>query len=1132
MIRFNFAFCFIFSFFLLTVPTSYSKDYILTFKDTASRKKLDRHLKTSLDFENRISLQPVFSSVERHILKEMKLSSLAYSYEIEFTDEQLSQKLRNWVQENRLHVTLEENSEVILSSLVDPFETLQWGLHNTGKSQPLYFADFTKEMLPAAEGEDARPLSPELEEKIPAQPITVAVLDTGLDIGTDMRLDKMHIEFKDVIAYNKLECDEWAKYQGCIKSPGKSKATCQREYSTHDMDGNGYPMDCMGWNVVADKDFSTQLKGSPDIREIDEGHGTHVSGIIAAAGGNGYGVRGIARNARILPVKVIVDAPNNPIAPKTSSAGSAAPLPKPSEFDARAKKAFVNQVARGMLYALRTGARVINMSMGWPGAVHTGLMNDMIQAAKERGVVVVVSAGNDSTLANTMPCNHEDVVCVGGHSPAGELAHYSNYGSAVDVSAPGTGILSTWPRHKVGERFSILAGYGYQDGTSMATPFIAGAVARLLGVGMSSKEAVTRILAGARPLQPNPQQSPYLPEKYIRTGNLDLTRSITMSPEPLILPATKEKNGLLWDRKSKTIPFSISLKNSWIQAKDVLIEGELLHPPTSPAGVLSTSSWQLKNWVEDEVKILEGAIEVDDPLHLAQDLILKLKIKSTWGEDLQQSERELKLELNVRVPFEKLLADPKILRIPIQGLKFDQDTYMKTFITHDPAENPEYLFVKVGDPKWELQILNRNQDHYEVGARGEIDGLFSEFVAPDGRQLKFPAVVFGLYKLDADFDGKEDYVVFFKDSNPFASQITGFKILYFNRDDQGQLSVMKRLDYDNQNTHIPDNFQWLKISDLSGQRKEILVPAWVAEGKKPKSELPTYDPFNRDPAESKDSRMYYLSSEGQKTLPAPKNDYYFIRTLSPTLEQQKKGIVPVLLGKGKGYKTDYATSVVQDNELQELKELVLPEYKQLYGLLNVQNILSLDQDTEFDVGTAITGPATQGALRTTFLPFHRSDLRAVDTLQAPVVYTDAVATIAAAFMGRDQLAVYGQTHYELQYFDLATNQTALSTLNKYSYMPAFLSYNLGYIPITVQMSGRVLPSVLISASWAKSGGDEIVVPHYNDSGKLLGLIRPARYKILPQECSSSPVQIDGTGSWPTQLVFFCKDFFVRLPLQD
>jgi hypothetical protein len=1106
--------------------------WILTFKNDASRRVVDRELK-----KLRLNVRPVFSSNERSVLKNMNLGMLAYSYLLDTPNKDVVSKINSIIQTQDLKATLEENTEVILSS--DPFESLQWGLRNVGTPQPLYFSDYTREMLPAISGEDAHPLSSELEEKFPAQPITVAVLDTGLDIGTDMRLDKMHVEFRDSIAYNKLECDEWGKFQECLREPGKSKASCRAKFSTHDMDNNGYPMDCMGWNVVPDKDFSTKLKGSPDVREADEGHGTHVSGIIAAAGGNGYGGKGIARNAKILPIKVIVDAPNNPIGPKTSvGRGAQAPLPNPSEFDARAKKAFVNTIARGMLYALRSNARVISLSMGWPSGVHTGLMGEMIQAAKERDVLIVASAGNDSTLANVLPCNHEDVICVGAHGPSGEIAHYSSYGSTVDISAPGTNILSTWPRHKVGDRFSIISGYGYQDGTSMATPFISGALARLLGAGFSSQEAVARILASARAVRENPNQSPHLSVKYVRTGNLDLTNAFTMAPEPLIVPSKKEKNRINWDRQSARIEFSIPLKNIWVAANQVNIEGDVLRSSTSPVGRLEAKNWTFENWGMGEVKNLVGSIEIEDPLHFAQDLTLRLNVQTVWGEGRIQKNRELKLELNVRVPMESLLAGPDAIRLPIRNLQFDENTYLKTFISNRPAANPEYLFLKLADPDWELQIAKASADHYEVVSRGAMKGIFTEFTANDGRIGKLPAVVFGLYKLDFDLDGADDYVIFFKESS-LGNQVTGFKICYF-KDQSGRLELVHQLIYDNLNTHIPDSFQWLKISD---QGKSILVPAWVAQGKKPNSELPTYDPFKREPIGSLENRLFYVSSEGQKTISLSqkkmkdRDEPYLIRTMNASIDEQAQGKVPVLIGKGESYKAHYFISIFSEGQFGEMKELILPEYQQLYGLNNIQSALSLD-GTELEVGSAITGPSLPGSLKTTFVPFHRPDLKSVTTTQEPVVFTDGVNVIAAAFMGQGQLAVYGQTHYELQFYDLVSGQTALTTLNKYSYMPAFLSYNLGYIPLTVQMQGRRLPSVLVSASWAKSGGDEIVVPHYNGE-KLLGLIRPARYKILPGDCSGSPVQIDGSNDWPSQLVFFCKgpnnsndSYFVRLPLSD
>ena len=89
------------------------------------------------------------------------------------------------------------------------------------------------------------------------------------------------------------------------------------------------------------------------------------------------------------------------------------------------------------------------------------------------------------------------MICVASHGADGALSHFSNYGPWVDVAAPGLGILSTWPMAKKSAVFTEVAGFEYKNGTSMASPFVAGVLAELLSRGYSADEARARLYAGA-----------------------------------------------------------------------------------------------------------------------------------------------------------------------------------------------------------------------------------------------------------------------------------------------------------------------------------------------------------------------------------------------------------------------------------------------------------------------------------------------------------------------------------------------------------------------------------------------------------------------------------------------------------
>ena len=174
----------------------------------------------------------------------------------------------------------------------------------------------------------------------------------------------------------------------------------------------------------------------------DQGHGTHVAGIIAAAQGNGKGGSGVAPNVKIMMIKA--NEPNS--------------------------RSFNNaSIIEGIYYAADHGAKVLNMSLG--RSYYAGgnpLEQKAIQYAVKKNVVVICAAGNDSQSHAGYPGAYPECVAVSALTTGNVFdPSYSNYGPEVDISAPGTQILSTYP-DKV---------YAYLTGTSMACPQVAGVAA-------------------------------------------------------------------------------------------------------------------------------------------------------------------------------------------------------------------------------------------------------------------------------------------------------------------------------------------------------------------------------------------------------------------------------------------------------------------------------------------------------------------------------------------------------------------------------------------------------------------------------------------------------------------------------
>jgi serine protease len=191
-------------------------------------------------------------------------------------------------------------------------------------------------------------------------------------------------------------------------------------------------------------------------------HGTHVAGTIAALTNNGIGVAGVAYGAKVVPVRVL------------GQCGG-----------------YTSDIADGIIWAsggtvtgvtnIAARAQVINMSLGGGGACDTTTQS-AINSARSRGTVVVVAAGNENQNAsNSNPANCAGVIAVAATNKSGGKASYSNYGTIVDVAAPGgdsgAAILSTLNAGTTTPGADNYVGY---MGTSMATPHVAGVVALML----------------------------------------------------------------------------------------------------------------------------------------------------------------------------------------------------------------------------------------------------------------------------------------------------------------------------------------------------------------------------------------------------------------------------------------------------------------------------------------------------------------------------------------------------------------------------------------------------------------------------------------------------------------------------
>ncbi len=252
-------------------------------------------------------------------------------------------------------------------------------------------------------------------------------------------------------------------------SPDNLWFNVQERLNGIDDDENGYVDDVAGWNFV-------EKNKNPWDRV---GHGTHIAGIIASASNNDSGIAGLNPNARIMPLKTL-------------------------NFLGRGRS---DQIAAAIHYAIDNGARVINLSLG--STQVSQVERSAVQRAVDASIVVVVAAGNTSRDTHEFGmADLPGVLTVAASDPADQRAEFSNWGQAVNITAPGVDILSLRARGSdfiylstgdPAKRATAFVGpdiqYYRASGTSFAAGFVTGLASLMISTNANlSGEQVTRMI--------------------------------------------------------------------------------------------------------------------------------------------------------------------------------------------------------------------------------------------------------------------------------------------------------------------------------------------------------------------------------------------------------------------------------------------------------------------------------------------------------------------------------------------------------------------------------------------------------------------------------------------------------------
>ncbi len=575
-----------------------------------------------------------------------------------------------------------KNSTFVRSDELFPF---QWGLFNQG--QTVSKAIGTTKLISSigTPGTDIRwkDSIAKIEANLTKDPL-VAVIDMGIDFD--------HPDLKGKIFKNTIECDA----NGNIAD------------ADEDRDHNGLKGDCMGWNFTARNMFEAR-------RPIDDdGHGTHVSGIIAAQT-NKIGVSGVSSRIKILPIKVTgkID---------TSS-------------DKKTIQPLTDRIAKGILYATNMGADVINLSLGWTRSMDTKYLNEAMNYALGHGVVIVAAAGNNNNNASILPCSAYDIICVGATTVDGSLANFSNYGGEVDVLAPGDEIVSTIPLNSVPLQMN-LQGYDVRSGTSQATPFVSALAALIRGTSpnLNRDEVTRRIVDSADAARPGESMN----------GMVNMKAAFEMGDAPSVRPVFKQFSTALYDGNSLKFNFDLPIKNFGSLGKNIKIKVSSINPALTMDQTFNFEGLRpgeiVMNSLEGTVSDMKGHNRIQVSVTISVD-----------GQKDKSYQHEFRLARDI-------LKDKSLKTIKFAFIKTDlpvgviQDTKVKNLINtvellHSEPEVPEYYLPRVvkESTSMEIKIFRKSDD------------VFAEL--PSTIVMAGAVQLLNVTKLDLNFDGEDDYLI-------------------------------------------------------------------------------------------------------------------------------------------------------------------------------------------------------------------------------------------------------------------------------------------------------------------------------------------------------------------------------------
>ncbi len=958
----------------------------------------------------------------------------------------------------KLNALISLTSLILFSSLSaqaqmknDTLFQRQWGMVNNGQSLYRSTGELSQDEILGTPGIDINYLDVSKQDGVvidEKREVVVAVLDTGLDIN--------HPELKDRIYVD-------------------------REYCPTDEDLENKP--CAGFNIL-----------SKNLNLTDEdGHGTHVAGIIAA-NTNTQGVAGVSdARVKILPVKVLNEEVNHFV---------------------YNRKLVTDWFADGISYALARGADVINMSIGWPAIIHTPKMKAVLKGAAERNIPVIVAAGNNNKEIPTYPCTEENVICVGAYDNQGKISEFSNYGGKVDISAPGESIVSLYPVESVESRVLRIKGYEVKNGTSQAAPFVAAIAAsiKLVHPEITYDELKARLFSSALDEVANGEG------KFTQFGRVNMKDAILNRPEVFVAANFKNLLEVNYSVKTGKFTFPIELKSYVSDETDVEVEvstGNSEIEIDSPKVSIDLYKGTPKKF------LVEGTLK---NLLIDSNQMIQVRIKTKNKEFTNRTKIVFSRDLNFESNSDLAPITEKVENTAYTDLLYfrgSNKTSRLTRVKTNYGASPEYFTMKSrlqSDEKSVLSFVQRTSE-----------GTWS---VEDLSVRKFHTII-KVYKNDLDHDGNEDYLIY---GILPGEESLGYTYILEN----------ERLDLDFNILEFegfpltPDELSEVQLINTSYKGKTLKVPSFYATYRLPEQDN-VDDLLDRINEEARAPHLYYLDPQtsGEFDLRVlnsptdmenlkeelgivPWNDLILEKPFNITTSRQENGAIIGLLSSGAEFEKDYFQYRFKHTDTKaEVIKLNIPfAYASQNSSLLVWSMSELGKVSD-DVNLVVQ-PSREMARSLIFRdvksdPTHREF--STDN------YRDPVFGIIGSFDDESQSHLL-EGRYFVHYRN-NLGQKGKLRINRESSFPG-VQFSETLSPVVVKKGEQTYSGAFINSTLIF--GSRLYTMVANDNGELT---RPAQLSVeIPDQCVHlSPEAIEGSY----QYLLLCRErdnsvSFKRMPL--